>query len=94
MYILTYNQFFKKVVAKVDFSLFLAECNFSTSINYSANMCWTSYEPTVFGHSRFTSIYFNEQRGPNPRYTWNVWVLENNQVKIKALGEILIWRNL
>ena len=29
------------------FFLFLAEFHFSTLINYSANMCWTSYEPTV-----------------------------------------------
>ena len=37
-------------VAKVEiliFFLFLAECHFSTLINYSTNMCWTSYEPTV-----------------------------------------------
>ena len=27
--------------------LLLAECNFSTLINYSTNMCRTSYEPTV-----------------------------------------------
>ena len=27
--------------------LFLAKCKFSTLINYSINMCWTSYEPMV-----------------------------------------------
>ena len=26
---------------------FEAECHFSTLIDYSTNMCWTSYEPTV-----------------------------------------------
>ena len=37
-------------VAKVEilvFFLFLAKCKFSTLINYSTKMCWTSYEPTV-----------------------------------------------
>ena len=29
------------------FFLFLTECHFSTLINYSTNMFWTSYEPTV-----------------------------------------------
>ena len=32
--------------------LFLAECYFSTLINYPTNMCWTSYEPTVVIVSR------------------------------------------
>ena len=27
--------------------LFLAECNLSTLINYSTNMCWTSYVRTI-----------------------------------------------
>ena len=52
MYVLTYSRLFKKkIVAKVEivyFFLFLAECNFPTLINYSANMCRTSYEPTVY----------------------------------------------
>jgi hypothetical protein len=49
MYILTYS-LFKKIVAKFEiylFILFIAKCKFSTLINYSANMCRTSYEPTV-----------------------------------------------
>jgi hypothetical protein len=54
MYILTYSRFSKKIVAKVEilFFLFLVECNFSTLINYSTNMCWTSCEPTLSTHEK------------------------------------------
>jgi hypothetical protein len=46
MYILTDSRF-KKNVAKFDFFSFFSRMQFSTLINYSANICWTSYEPTV-----------------------------------------------
>ena len=36
---------------------FFAKCNFPTWIDYSTNMCWTSYEPTVVGAEIVGAIF-------------------------------------
>ena len=51
--------------------LFLAEFHFSTLINYSTNMCWTSYEPTV------TKINLELKRTQSPRLIM-LWVVNLN----------------
>ena len=60
-------------VAKVEFFfsfLFIAECNFSTLIDYSTNMCWTSYEPTLVDSRWVSKTSYGEASWHSIKNEW------------------------